>query len=220
MYYLYDIYNNMKKIKSYARTIGKSLSSSSKVLLRDVLPEYNIPIDELAKLENLNIEIGFGDGEHLYNLAINNPEDNFLGVEVYLNGVCNLLKSCIVKKPLNLWIYPNDADLLLEHVPDEFVKAVYVLFPDPWPKLKHNKRRFLNLERINLIVRKLRPQGVFTFVTDVEEYFEQVNSLLLTNPLLKLTQVAENFEFLTKYHKKALDQGKKIFKVVALRVKT
>jgi len=112
---------NREKIKSYSRKIGKNLTALSKSLLLETLPQYQVSVDNIRGMQNLNIEIGFGDGENVYNMATNDPEKNFLGIEVYLNGVCNLLKLCKERPLSNLFIHPQDADLLLNHLPDSFV---------------------------------------------------------------------------------------------------
>jgi tRNA (guanine-N(7)-)-methyltransferase len=210
----------MRKIKSYARTIGKGLSSLQRGLLEDVLPEYQIDLSKIATLENLHIEIGFGDGYHLLDLAINNPQHNFLGIEVYLNGVCNLLKACESKNLKNLFIYPDDADLILGSIPDNLIHAFYVLFPDPWPKARHQKRRFINAQRIELIINKLVPLGTFRFATDVESYFTQVENLILDHKLLQLQNHNPNsLTLFTKYHQKALNLKKKIYIVNFIKQK-
>jgi tRNA (guanine-N7-)-methyltransferase len=154
----------------------------------------------------------------LHNLAINHPNYNFLGIEAYLNGVNNILKLCQNNKPSNLFIYPNDADLLLDKIPDNFVEAFYIFFPDPWPKHKHHKRRFINKTRVELMVRKLKPLGVIKFITDVEDYFVQVKALFSEHPLLDF--IYDNFdgcfgEYIpTKYHQKALNNGKKVSSLI------
>jgi tRNA (guanine-N(7)-)-methyltransferase len=208
----------MRKIKSYARIIGKSLSFSRKMLLENVLPEYQIDQSKIANLQNLHMEIGFGDGQYLYDLAINNPQHNFLGIEVYLNGVCNLLKACGLNRPKNLFIYPGDADLILELIPDDFICAFYILFPDPWPKPRQQKRRFLNQQRIELMIAKLKPSGVLKFATDVESYFTQVETLLSDQAVLQLQNGhINNFENLSKYHQKAVNLKKKIYTLCAIK---
>lgn len=205
----------MRKIKSYARIIGKSLSLSRKVLLENVLPDYQIDLSKISTLQNLHVEIGFGDGQHLLDLALSNPHQNFLGIEVYLNGVCNLLKACGTKRPQNLFIYPGDADLILELVPDNFICAFYILFPDPWPKMRQQKRRFINRQRLELIISKLAPSGSFKFVTDVEDYSAQVLDLIkgfnLDKVLVQpINSSPDNFTTQTKYHQKAITLKKKI----------
>jgi tRNA (guanine-N7-)-methyltransferase len=207
--------NNRTKIKSYSRKIGKNLTDLSKSLLSDILPQYQIDVDNLINLANLSVEIGFGDGQNLYNMARNNPEKNFLGIEAYLNGVCNLLKMCKVEPLSNLFIYPEDADLILEHLPDNCIEAFYVFFPDPLPKLRQNKRRFLNSERIDIMKRKLKLLGKINFITDVKGYFTTVlkilgNACCESININKLNEYFSGYKP-TKYHQKALLNGNSIF---------
>lgn len=207
--------NNMKKIKSYARKVGKSLSKGANSLLDEILPKYQINPDQIPEMQNLHIEIGFGYGDHLYDLALNNPESNFLGAEVYLNGVCNLLKLC-KKHPLNnIFVYPGDIDDILSNVKDNSVKEFYIFFPDPWPKTRQKKRRLLNTDRINIIQNKLETRGKMLFITDVENYFVEVKKILPYESYLVVNQDSFSENFInykpTKYHQLALEESKSIF---------
>jgi len=236
----------MRKIKSYARTVGKGLSNLCQSLIQNTLPKYQIDNEKLIGLPNLHIEIGFGSGDFIYNMALTNPHQNFLGAEVYMNGVCNLLKLC-QKQPLdNLFIYSGDADHILENLPDNFVDAFYVFFPDPWPKKRHNKRRLVNKTRLNLFFTKLKASGTFKFVTVIKDYFDQVmedvseQSLLhkkeifnfdnkiiaketkgvdkmLVNQSLDIKMQNQKLYF-TKYCNKALKEGRSIFSLVGHKI--
>jgi tRNA (guanine-N7-)-methyltransferase len=206
---------NSAKIKSYSRKIGKNLTTLSKSLLGEVLPKYQATIQKINIMSNLTVEVGFGDGQNIYNMALQNPEKNFLGIEAYLNGVCNLLKLCKEQPLNNLLIYPEDADSILQDLPDNFIDAFYVFFPDPWPKARQNKRRFLNNERINLIERKLKPCGKINFITDVKGYFTTVLKILgdAYCQIINADELEKSFKDYkpTKYHQKALLNGNGIF---------
>ncbi|AVP87585.1 hypothetical protein phytr_6440 [Candidatus Phycorickettsia trachydisci] len=236
----------MRKIKSYARTVGKGLSNLCQSLIQNILPKYQIDKEKLTSLPNLHIEIGFGSGDFIYNMALANPHQNFLGIEVYMNGVCNLLKLC-QKQPLdNLFIYPGDADHILESLPNNFVDAFYVFFPDPWPKKRHNKRRLVNKNRLSIFFTKLKDSGIFKFVTDIKDYFDQViedvgeQSLLhkkeifnFNNKIIvKKTNKADKMSldqpldikiqtqqlYFTKYCNKALKEGRSVFSLVGHKI--
>lgn len=200
--------NNVKKIKTYSRKVGKRLTDLAKSLLLEYLPIYEIDYNTLQLLDNLHVEIGFGDGVNLYNMAVNNPEKNFLGIEAYTNGVCNLLKLCKVQSVKNLFIYLGDADVILDRIPEQFVDAFYILFPDPWPKLRQNKRRFLNNQRLGLLKSKLKNTGSIRFITDITNYFSNVLQILEEINCIIFDET--NFHnlcsdyIITKYHQKAL----------------
>lgn len=236
----------MRKIKSYARTVGKGLSNLCQSLIQNVLPKYQIDDEKLATLPNLHIEIGFGSGDFIYNMALVNPNQNFLGAEVYMNGVCNLLKLC-QKQPLNnLFIHPSNADPLLEKLLDNSVDSFYVFFPDPWPKKRHNKRRFVNKMRLDLFFAKLKDSGTFKFVTDIEDYFEQVledaseqsllhkkeifnfDNKIIAKEVIKVdkmlvdqsldAEIQSQQLYFTKYCHKALKEGHSIFSFVGHKI--
>lgn len=210
--------NNTWQIKSYSRTIGKNLTVLARSLLQEQLPLYHINNHNLTLLDNLHVEIGCGDGAHIYNMALGNPDANFLAIEAYLNGICNLLKLCASKPLKNLFIYPGDADLILPTLANNSVKVFYIFFPDPWPKTKQQKRRFLNRQRIDIIKEKLCNLGHLKFITDVKGYFTTVIENLEKNFLTEIE--SHNFDNYfegyspTKYHQKALSSGAKIFAMV------
>jgi len=236
----------MRKIKSYARTVGKGLSKLCQSLIQNTLPKYKINDTQLITLPNLHIEIGFGSGDFIYDMALTNPDQNFLGAEVYMNGVCNLLKLC-QKQPLNnLFIHPGDADQLLEKLEDSSVDSFYIFFPDPWPKKRHQKRRFVNKTRLDLLFTKLKKSGTFKFITDIEDYFKQVledisgysllhkkeiytfdnkiiakeinevDKILLNQSLG--TEMQNSQLYFTKYCNKALKEGRSIFSFVGHKI--
>lgn len=236
----------MRKIKSYARTVGKRLSNMCRSLIQNVLPKYQIDDKKLATLSNLHIEIGFGSGDFIYNMALANPHQNFLGAEVYMNGICSLLKLC-QKQPLdNLFIYSNDADHLLEKLLDQSVDGFYVFFPDPWPKKRHNKRRLINKMRLELFFKKLKEAGTFKFITDIEDYFKQVledasdqfllhkkeifnfNNKIIAKEVTKVDKMLVNQSldaeiqdqqlYFTKYCCKALKEGRSIFSFIGHKI--
>ena len=210
--------NNIIKIKSYARRIGKSLSQTAVSLLDEILPLYALDINKLSSLQNIHVEIGFGYGEHLYAAALANPDKCFIGAEVYLNGICNLLKLCKNHPINNLFIYSGDINDILYSIRDNSVEAFYVFFPDPWTKKRYNKRRLLNYERFGIIEQKLNVLGVLKFITDIESYFINVISMMPQDKVVLVNNINLSTYFTgycpTKYHKIALMEERKIFALV------
>ena len=206
--------NNVRKIKTYSRNLGKGLTDLAKSLLTSELPNYLIDWQKLAHTKNLHVEIGFGDGLNLYHTAANNPENHFLGIEVYANGVCNLLKLCTANPLKNLFIHWGDADLILDSIANNSVGTFCIFFPDPWPKIKHRKRRLLNYTRLTLLNQKLQPHGTIKFITDIENYFAQVLCLLPDDNCKIFSQLNlgdwYNGYIITKYHEKALIAQRKV----------
>src|SRR5690606_18308602 len=105
------------------------------------------------------LEIGFGRGEHLAAQAMAHPQVNFIGCEPFLNGVAGLLQEIDAKGLKNIRIFNEDARRLLPRLADASVDRLFLLYPDPWPKLRHHKRRFVSRENLDQIARALRPGG-------------------------------------------------------------
>ncbi|XVN43498.1 MAG: hypothetical protein RCG15_04375 [Candidatus Rickettsia vulgarisii] len=107
--------------------------------------------ERLSSVNNLYVEIGCGTGEYLINQAILNPQNQHLGAEPYLNGIIRVLKDIEINKINNIHLWADDIDLILNKIP--MSKGFYILFPDPWPKSKHIKRRLVNQDRLNVEVK-------------------------------------------------------------------
>lgn len=114
----------------------------------------------------LELEIGFGSGEHLARQAAMRPEHGFIGCEPFLNGVVGALGHIDRDGLQNVRLHMGDALNILERLPDASLDRVYLLHPDPWPKARHAKRRFMNKGPIDLIADKLKHGGTFRFGTD------------------------------------------------------
>mgnify|MGYP000424267456 FL=1 len=164
----------------YGRRQGHKLHPKQARLVESFLPGINI-IDFAAspmrafthdsfEPENLVMEIGFGGGEHLAAQAEANPNVGFIGCEPFLNGVAKLLNHIQQNDLQNIRIHDEDARDLIELMPDSCLAAVYLLYPDPWPKKKHHKRRFINPENLHHIHRLLQPDGVFYLSSDIPDY--------------------------------------------------
>jgi len=194
--------------KTFARRIGKRLSDYNKNLLENILPQYQYSNEALLNSQKKKkfLEIGFGMGEHLFNQVTLNPDNLYIGAEVYLNGVANFLK--LATNVDNFLLWPNDLDMMLTDMPDNSLDGIYVLFPDPWHKRKYLKKRLVNKERLELFKAKLKPCGFIAFASDIEDYFEDVRKLFALDEELKI----QNTDFLvphegyvtTKYHQKAI----------------
>lgn len=123
-----------------------------------------------GRLAPLTLEIGFGMGTSLFEMAQNNPTTNFVGVEVHEAGIGNLTHLTKEHKLNNLKIINGDAIALMNNLPDNHLDSVQLFFPDPWQKKRHYKRRFVNAERMSLVLRILKSDGIFHAATDWEHY--------------------------------------------------
>jgi len=117
-------------------------------------------------------EIGFGGGEHLAHQAELHPDINFIGAEPFLNGVAKLLALIEEKHLTNIRIHDGDARYLLEALPDASLERIFLLYPDPWPKARHAKRRFVSAETLSHFHRLLKPGGLFLFASDIANYVD------------------------------------------------
>lgn len=152
------------------------------------IPFNEFPLNFIDVFDNVNpvtIEIGFGMGTATAIIAQNNPEKNYLGLEVHRPGVGRLLNEIESKNLNNLYIIEHDAIEVLEKmIPDESVSAFHIFFPDPWPKKKHHKRRLVQRPRTEILAKKLAPGGYIYMATDWEPYAEfALEELTLTEGL-------------------------------------
>lgn len=130
----------------------------------------------------LRLEIGFGGGEHLAGQAAAHPGIGFLGVEPFLNGVAKLLGAVEDRGLRNVRVLRDDARLLLAALPDASLDRADVLFPDPWPKLRHHKRRIVNRATLAQLARILRPGGELRLATDDPDYARWMLAAALAEP--------------------------------------
>jgi len=169
-----------------------------------------------APVGDVRLEIGFGGGEHLLYRARENPTIGFIGVEPFINGMSKLL-AALAREPLrNVRIYDQDAIHVLDWLPDVGLAEVDLFYPDPWPKKKHWKRRFVSQANLNRIARVLKPDGLFRFASDIDTY---VNWTLLhcrAHPAFDW-QAASSVDWSepyfgwpgTRYEAKALREGRR-----------
>jgi tRNA (guanine-N7-)-methyltransferase len=168
-----------------------------------------------APLEHFWLEIGFGSGEHLATQASHNSHVGFIGCEPFINGVASLVSS-IYEKPLkNIRIVKDDARLLLARLPNQSIGRIYVLFPDPWPKKRHHKRRIIQNEAVRMCLRILQPGGLLVMATDDEEYAHWIQNTMAEQPAFEqvLEGRASIFErpndwSTTRYEKKGIAAGR------------
>jgi tRNA (guanine-N7-)-methyltransferase len=130
-------------------------------------------------------EIGFGMGEATAAIAAQQPDTDFLGLEVHSPGVGALLKRCAERGLRNVRVIQHDAvDVLKSMVPDASLAGVHVFFPDPWPKKRHHKRRLIQPDFVALVARKLAAGGVLHLATDWQDYAQQMLEVLAAEPAL------------------------------------
>ena len=173
----------------YSRRRGHRLRPGRRRLLSQRLPEVELALPESGQIDpapfagrSLWLEIGFGAGEHLAAQAAAHPEILLIGCEPYVDGVARLLAQAETLGLANLRVVVDDARLLLQALPDRCLERIFVLFPDPWPKTRHHKRRIVNPSTAVQFARLLRPGGELRLATDDMSYARAMLLALATRP--------------------------------------
>lgn len=166
-------------MRSFGRIRSRTLKPRQAALFDTLLPTIAVPDPEAGPIDpkalmpgarEVWLEIGFGGGEHLAEQARRNPETLMIGCEPFLNGVGSALRHVEEMGLENVRIHAGDARAIMSALPDASLDRVMILFPDPWPKARHNKRRLIQDETAAEIARLLKPGGLLRFVTDWKDY--------------------------------------------------
>ena len=166
-----------QEIRTFGRRHGKKLSARKQTLLDTVLPVF-LP-KNIKNAGKLILEIGFGNGEHVRDLAIRNPDSIIIGAEPFMNGVAALLSAITnesnttLPEYKNIRIWPDDVRKFFTDS-NLLFNEIWILHPDPWPKARHEKRRLLNSDFLTLLGTKLKQNGQIIIGTDHYEYFDWI----------------------------------------------
>jgi tRNA (guanine-N7-)-methyltransferase len=221
-----------RRIRSYSRRQGR-ITTAQREALQTLWKDYCLdpdrPFDAAAVFSRSDIplilEIGFGNGNTLLEMAAADPEKDYLGIEVHRPGVGHLMRLLAHHGVTNVRIYCADAvDVLKRCLPDENLDGVNLFFPDPWPKKRHHKRRLVTPEFIDLIAKKLKVGGRFHTATDWEDYAQSMASVLEANRHLRNTAPSGSFAKrpgqrpLTKFERRGLRLGHRVRDLVYQRI--
>lgn len=164
----------------FGRRKGKPLRERQAEGMATLLPALKLDLqaeapNDLAELfpvaiDTRRLEIGFGGGEHLIHRAQENPETGFIGVEPFVNSMAKLLSRVEELELKNVRVYDDDATQVLDWMPEASLDRIDLLYPDPWPKRKHWKRRFVSQVNLDRFHRVLKPGGLFCFASDIDTY--------------------------------------------------
>jgi tRNA (guanine-N7-)-methyltransferase len=186
----------------YGRSKGKALRPHQAQLVVDLLPTLEVdaarlkagaPLFGFAPRE-LWLEIGFGGGEHLVAQALAHPDVGIIGCEPFLNGVAKALAAIERNGVGNVRLRAGDARPLIEATPDAALSRVFVLYPDPWPKRRHNRRRVVSRQTVAELARAARPGAMVRFATDVDDYAGWTLARFLDSPHFRwLAEDAEDW---------------------------
>ena len=164
----------------FGRRRGKTMSPLQAAALEAGLLTHGLDLKQPAPADigslfdspagDVRLEIGFGGGEHLLNEARSHPATGFIGVEPFVNSLAKMM-AALTREPLNnLLIYDDDATRVLDWLPDASLSGIDLFYPDPWPKKRHWKRRFVNAANLDRFARVMRSGGVFRFASDIADY--------------------------------------------------
>lgn len=164
----------------FGRRHGKTLRAGQAEALARVLPLLKLDLDAAppdplrrmfgSDVRKIRLEIGFGGGEHLLYRVKHEPDCGFIGIEPFVNGMAKLVSAIAEDQPENLRIYDDDATRLLDWLPPGSIAGIDLLYPDPWPKRRHWKRRFIRPENLDRIARVLSSGGQLRFASDIDSY--------------------------------------------------
>lgn len=223
----------------FGRRKGRVIRKTKTTLLESFLPNLRISKNTAfdketlfgTEVDEICLEIGFGNGEHIAGQARINPRTGYIGAEVFQNGVANLLSLItgikitadlpekITLEPGrvdNIRIWDDDIRLLFKNMPDQFLDKIYLLFPDPWPKKRHASRRFVNPENLQELSRLLKKGGILRIATDHKVYKSWTLRQMHACPDFKWTATCGNdwkhepADWVqTKYQRKAIREGRR-----------
>jgi len=209
-----------REYRLFGRRQGSSLSPRQQRLLEQVLPQVQIPKSAVfkqarqladlfsGKFTRFHLEIGFGGAEHLVWQAQRARDVGFIGCEPFINGVVKLLTAIEELNLENIRVCDFDARDLLDVLPALSLEKVYVLFPDPWPKKRHNKRRFITAKSLNQLARVMKPGAHLCFASDIEDYILWTKTHIAQHQHFEIIDVEPVERPQTRYEQKATRAGR------------
>lgn len=205
----------------YGRSRGHKLRPRQEVLLDVTLERMRFHGEDAASpawLPELWLEVGFGGGEHALAQAAAHPSAGLIACEVFENGICSLLSRLVpdgaeatAPLPPNLRVWPDDARVLLRLLPDACLDRMFLLFPDPWPKMRHAKRRFVHPDLVPEVARVLKPGAQWRVASDDPTYQAWVSEVMGAQSLFESPAPATERPAgwpPTRYEAKALKAGR------------
>ncbi|PJD90548.1 MAG: tRNA (guanosine(46)-N7)-methyltransferase TrmB [Legionella sp.] len=221
----------LRRIKSFVLRAGR-LSPRQKLGLETWLPDYQLTLGEtpwdltacFGRSADVVIELGFGMGQTLITMAQASPHINFLGIEVHQAGIGSLAAELHDHAIQNVRIAPYDAvDVLQRAIAPNALSGINIFFPDPWPKARHHKRRLIQPDFINLVLKKIKPGGFIHLATDWQEYAMHMLEVLAPNPDLLNKHPGGGFiprpesRPLTKFEQRGMNLGHEVWDLLFTR---
>jgi tRNA (guanine-N7-)-methyltransferase len=206
------------ELRTFGRRRGRKLSPRQDALMRELLPRVayaaSNPVPDQTK--PLWLEIGFGGGEHLIWQAQHNPAINLLGCEPFEDGVAKVLVAIEENNLHNITLHADDARDVLRTLPAASVARAFILFPDPWPKRRHIKRRLINVKLLNQLAEVLAPAAELRIGTDIPDYARTILMAFQQEPRFRWQAVRPDDWRIrptdwpqTRYEDKAVREGRR-----------
>ena len=213
----------------YGRLKGKHMKDTQKGYVAEDLAAISLPnvsweenpkrtqIDMKAQFGDnpVWLEVGFGGGEHMVHQAVQNPHVQFLGCEPYINGVGMLLGKIRKAGVENITLHAGDARDVMDILPDGSIDRAFLLYPDPWPKKRHHRRRFVTPEHLDPLARCLKSGAIFRVATDIQDYVRQtMEQMTVRDDFEWLAETADDWRVAwpdwhsTRYEQKAFREGR------------
>ena len=210
--------NSIRTEKLHGRKKSRTSSQKNQQIYKEIFPKYKLDINSIDfnQYNDIELEVGFGYGEHLIWQALNHPNKLFLGAEPFRSGVINTIREIERHKLNNIRIHDDNVIDIIENLPNEILSSIFILFPDPWPKKRHHKRRFISQNNLKKIHHVLKNRGRLVLATDHKDYLHSI--LLNVNINDQFEWLYENtdhfyskpYEFpKTKYERKAIKNGRR-----------
>jgi tRNA (guanine-N7-)-methyltransferase len=217
----------------HGRRVGKPLAKYQRVLVDTLLPRLAVditaPIPDAAALfapapSDVWLEVGFGGGEHLLNAASLHPDVGLIGCEPFLNGMARALADLATADLDNVRLHCGDAGALIDALPPTSIGRLFLFYPDPWPKRRQHKRRFISDTMLVRLARVMKPGAELRFATDIDDICGWTLARLLRSPDFDWpAATAADWQYpwpewvSTRYEQKATAEGRRGCYITAIR---
>ena len=213
-------------LRSFGRRKGRPLTARQQRLVDELLPHVRLRLESIRDglpLTNALVpgaretwlEIGFGGGEHLVAQAVAHPDVAFIGCEPFIDGVVKVLSKIEDERLRNIRLHDDDAREVLRHLPTRSIDRVFILFPDPWPKARHRKRRLVSGATLELLARVMKPGAELRVGTDIGDYARTILEAVAQQDAFRWTatgpsdwRVQGDDWPVTRYQQKAIREGR------------
>lgn len=219
----------LRRVRSFVRRDSR-MTDAQREALKNLWPQFGLQIQADEKINFSAVfqreaprilEIGFGSGYSLLEMAKAHPEQDFIGIETHQPGIGSLLQGVEREKLTNIRVFYADAvEVLQQTIPESCLDTVQLFFPDPWPKRRHHKRRLIQPSFVNLVISKLKTGGTIHLATDWEHYAKEMMQVLSETP--ELMNMAGPNEYsdrsahrpvITKFEQRGTNSGREIWEL-------